>query len=50
MLPSMLLADEAEDAHVAVTLFDYVATLIRQLQAGELGKLFPEPLAGWKAN
>ena len=34
----------------AVTQLDYAATLIRQLQAHELGKLFPEPLPGWQAD
>ena len=34
----------------AVTQLDYAATLLRQLQAGELGQLFPEPLPGWQAD
>lgn len=34
----------------AVTQLDYAATLIRQLQAGDLSKLFPEPLPGWQAD
>ncbi|GAA3709365.1 hypothetical protein GCM10022421_15590 [Oceanisphaera sediminis] len=43
-------AFEAGELSQAAAQFDYVATLIRQLQAGELGTLFPEPLAGWQAE
>ena len=43
-------AYQAGELSQAVTQFDYVSTLVRQLQAGELGKLFPEPLSGWKAD
>ena len=43
-------AYEAGELSQAATQFDYVATLIRQLQAGELGNLFPDPLAGWQAE
>lgn len=43
-------AYQAGELSQAVTQLDYAATLIRQLQAGELGKLFPEPLAGWQAD
>ena len=43
-------AYQAGELSQAATQFDYVATLIRQLQAGELGNLFPEPLAGWQAD
>ncbi|MGO4999927.1 hypothetical protein [Oceanisphaera sp. W20_SRM_FM3] len=43
-------AYQAGELSQAVTQLDYAATLIRQLQAGELGKLFPEPLSGWEAD
>ena len=43
-------AYEAGELSQAATQFDYVATLIRQLQAGELGNLFPDPLPGWQAE
>lgn len=43
-------AYQAGELSQAVTQFDYVSTLVRQLQAGELGNLFPEPLSGWKAD
>ncbi|WP_139215064.1 hypothetical protein [Oceanisphaera psychrotolerans] len=43
-------AYEAGELSQAAAQFDYVATLLRQLQAGELGTLFPEPLAGWQAE
>ncbi|WP_107851018.1 hypothetical protein [Oceanimonas marisflavi] len=65
LLPGLLLADdaeirraieegtrayEAEEWSQAASQFDYAATLIRQLQAGELGELFPDPLPGWQAD
>ncbi|OYD24247.1 hypothetical protein [Oceanimonas baumannii] len=65
LLPSLLLADDAEirsaieegtrayeagEWSQAASQFDYAATLVRQLQAGQLGELFPEPLAGWQAD
>lgn len=43
-------AYQAGELSQAVKQFDYVATLIRQLQADEMATLFPEPLAGWKAG
>lgn len=43
-------AYQAGELSQAAAQFDYVATLIRQQQAGELGALFPEPLAGWQAD
>ncbi|WP_445395233.1 hypothetical protein [Zobellella sp. An-6] len=43
-------AYQAGELSQAAAQFDYVATLIRQQQAGELGTLFPEPLAGWQAD
>ncbi|GHA14348.1 hypothetical protein [Oceanisphaera arctica] len=43
-------AYKAGELSQAAAQFDYVSTLIRQLQAGELGTLFPEPLTGWQAE
>ncbi|MDX1266064.1 MAG: hypothetical protein R3311_01720 [Oceanisphaera sp.] len=43
-------AYEAGELSQAAAQFDYVSTLIRQLQASELGTLFPEPLTGWQAE
>lgn len=65
LIPCMLFADDTEIKQAisegtqayqegqlsqAASQFDYVATLIRQLQAGALGSLFPEPLPGWEAG
>ncbi|MCT7654627.1 hypothetical protein MBH78_07230 [Oceanimonas sp. NS1] len=58
LLPGLLLADDAEIRRAieegtrayeagewsqAASQFDYAATLVRQLQAGQLGELFPAP-------
>ncbi|OXY81657.1 hypothetical protein [Oceanimonas doudoroffii] len=65
LLPGLLLADDAEIRRAieegtrayeagewsqAASQFDYAATLVRQLQAGQLGELFPAPLPGWQAE
>lgn len=65
LLPGLLWADDAEIRRAieegtqayeagewsrAASQLDYAATLVRQLQAGQLGELFPEPLTGWQAD
>lgn len=65
LLPGLLLANDAEIRQAidegtkayeagewsqAASQFDYAATLVRQLQAGQLGELFPEPMSGWQAD
>ena len=58
-----LMADEVSDAinegmahykkgdlSAAASQLDYAATLIRQQKAGKVTAVFPEPLAGWRAE